>query len=81
MPLPVQSPDSVAMRRTGGALGPADQRDLAEAAEILRERTMSFEPDESLPAKRLITAIVAVTGTAAILVVAFRRELRWFLGL
>jgi hypothetical protein len=63
------------------ALGPADPRTLALAAEILRERTMSLDPDESQPSKRLVLFAITATIVAAGCLILFRHQVRWVVSL
>lgn len=57
-----------------------DPADLEEAADALRERTMTLEPDEVVPSRWLIGSVVVVAGGVAAATVIFGREIRSLLG-
>lgn len=59
----------------------AETRDLEAAADELRERTMTLERDEMLPAKKLVFIVMAVGAATAFGTIVFRGELRALLGL
>jgi hypothetical protein len=72
MPAPTLRPDS--------RLGPADIKAIAQAAEVLRDRTMSFEENQPFPAKRLVLSLMGLTALVAGGVVFFRAEVKWLLS-
>ena len=64
-----------------GVIGPADPAALARAAEILRDRTMSFEAEEPHRFRPIVLTLIALTIGVAALVVMFRHHVKWFFGL
>lgn len=58
-----------------GSLGPVDIDRMTEAAEDLRDRTMSLEPDEAPPPWRLAFTVIAVVFVVASLLIVYRRPL------
>lgn len=78
---PPRDSDDVDRLRRGPGLGPVDPEELARAAGILRDRTMSLEEEDVWPAKRLVVTLVVVTTTVAVMLVVFRIQVKAFLGL
>ena len=80
-PSDADQPGRVTIIERGPVLHDADPRDLQAAADELRDRTMHLEPDELLPAKKLVFGLIATAALAAVGTVVFRGELRALLGL